>query len=66
MGGAIIFLALFPQNYISLHFLVLKLMTSQRKLYMVGIRLTVEKQAKRTPDIIVETTATHVKMQLKT
>ena len=63
MGGAIIFLALFPQNYISLHFLVLKIIMSQRKFYMVGI---VENQAKRTPDIIVETTATHVKMQLNT
>ena len=30
-------------------------MTSQRKLYMVGICSTVEKRAKRMPDIIVET-----------
>ena len=31
-------------------------MTSQRKVYMVGICSTVRKQAKRMPDNIVETT----------
>ena len=38
-------------------FLVLQLMMSQRKLYMVGICLNVRKRVKRTWDAIVETTA---------
>ena len=42
-------------------------MTSQRKPYMVGIYLTVQKRAKRTPDTIVATTtADFVSHQLET
>ena len=45
MGGAIIFIALSPQNSIL-----------WQQQYMVKIRWTGEKQAKRMPDNIVETT----------
>ena len=41
---------------LSLSFFLLQFMTSQRKLYMVGICSTVQKRAKRTLDATVETT----------
>ena len=40
----------------SLSFLASTVNDITRKLYMVGIHLTVEKRAKRMPDILVETT----------
>ena len=49
MGGTIIFLALFPKNYF-----LQDVMTSQRKLDMVGTWSTIRKWAKRMPDFIVE------------
>ena len=73
MGGAIIFLALFPQNYIlwqqtklraalSLLFLASTVNDVRRKLHMVEIHLTVEKRAKRMPDATVENTFRFVLM----
>ena len=41
---------------LSFSFFLLQFMTSQRKLYMVGICSTVRKRAKRTSDTIVKTT----------
>ena len=62
MGGAITFLALFPQNYIALRvalsllFLASTVKDVKRKLHMVEIHSTVGKRAKRMPDATVGTT----------
>ena len=46
------------KSKLSLSFLAPTVNDATRKLFMVGIHSTVEKRAKRTPDIIVETTNT--------
>ena len=61
MGEAIIFLALFSQNYrlrvaLSLLFLAPTVNDIRRKLHIVKIHSTVGKRAKRTPDATDETT----------